>query len=267
MSRREMKEAAKAGLRDAVPGPWLVTLVFYLMTTGISLVVPALFAFVSGWENVIYWVSKGHSLYEVLYYYVGAAGATALVFSNILIGLYTMVVNYGYAGYTLRITRGEPTAFGNLLDGFGSVGRIIAVSFLMFLFIWLWTMLLIIPGIIAAYRYRMVYFILLDDPDCGALEAIRRSKELMKEHKLDLFVLDVSFLNWVLLLIPVGVAVYALDTVSIILGTGVWYLFNGVFSLWFAPYFTCTNAIYYNSISGRLSSGRDSWGWGPEVRF
>lgn len=262
-----MKQAAKAGLREATPQPWVVTLVFYLMTTGVGLAVPAVFAFLSGWENVVYWVSKGYSMYEVLYYYIGAAGATALVFTNILIGLYTMVASYGYTGYNLRISRGEQTGFGNLLDGFGSVGRIIAAGLLMFLFIWLWTMLLIIPGIIAAYRYRMVYFIMLDDPDCGALEAIRRSKMLMKEHKMELFVLDLSFLNWLLLLIPAGIAVYALETISPILSTGAWYLFMGLFSLWFAPYFNCTNAIFYGSISGRQQSGQDSWGWGPEVRF
>ena len=67
------------------------------------------------------------------------------------------------------------------------------------LYIFLWTLLLIVPGIIASYRYAMAPFILAENPDMTPSEAIDASKEMMDGHKWELFCLDFSFFGWLLL--------------------------------------------------------------------
>ena len=67
------------------------------------------------------------------------------------------------------------------------------------MFTLLWCLLLLIPGIVAAYAYRMVPFILAENPDMPAREVIARSREMMKGNKWRAFVLDLSFLGWIIL--------------------------------------------------------------------
>ncbi len=87
----------------------------------------------------------------------------------------------------------------------------------------LWTLLLIIPGIIKMYAYRMVPYILADNPNIGRTRAIDLSKQMTKGEKFDIFVLDLSFLGWYLL----G---------ALALGIGV---------LFVQPYYDATNAELY----------------------
>jgi uncharacterized membrane protein len=67
------------------------------------------------------------------------------------------------------------------------------------LLIILWSLLLVIPGIIAAYRYAMASYIMAQNPEIGALDAIERSKAMMNGNKLRLFCLQLSFIGWMLL--------------------------------------------------------------------
>ncbi|MHB1483037.1 MAG: DUF975 family protein [Saccharofermentanales bacterium] len=69
----------------------------------------------------------------------------------------------------------------------------------MLLFSVLWTMLFYIPGIIKFYAYRMIPFILADNPGIGAKRALKLSSKMTKGHKMEMFVLDLSFLGWYLL--------------------------------------------------------------------
>jgi uncharacterized membrane protein len=67
------------------------------------------------------------------------------------------------------------------------------------IFITLWTLLLIIPGIIAALRYSQAVFIMVENPDKGIFQCIRESKEIMDGHLWEYFVLNLSFILWILL--------------------------------------------------------------------
>lgn len=67
------------------------------------------------------------------------------------------------------------------------------------IYITLWTLLLIIPGIIKTYSYAMAEYIMLDNPNVGSDEAIRLSMQMMKGNKLKLFLLDLSFIGWIIL--------------------------------------------------------------------
>lgn len=103
----------------------------------------------------------------------------------------------------------------------------VLTMFLMHLFQFLWTLLLIVPGIIKHYSYRMVPYILAENPDLPAREIIDQSRQMMDGHKWEAFVLDLSFILWWLLgTMTCGIA--------------------GIF--WCAPYVFQTNAEYYLSL-------------------
>ena len=76
---------------------------------------------------------------------------------------------------------------------------IVGTMFLKNLFIFLWSLLLIIPGIVKSYAYSMVPYILADNPNIGANRAIELSNNMTRGHKFDMWVLDLSFIGWYLL--------------------------------------------------------------------
>ncbi|GFZ32372.1 hypothetical protein CSC2_28980 [Clostridium zeae] len=78
-------------------------------------------------------------------------------------------------------------------------GGIVKTMLVSKIFIFLWTLLLIIPGIIKSYAYSMVPYILADNPNIGVKKAIALSNEMTRGHKFDMFVLDLSFIGWYLL--------------------------------------------------------------------
>lgn len=93
----------------------------------------------------------------------------------------------------------EPASEKEIKNGFSQWGRNIGAMLLSGIYLFLWSLLFIIPGLVKSYSYRMVPFILADDPACGAKEAITRSREMMNGHKWSAFVLDLSFIGWYLL--------------------------------------------------------------------
>lgn len=88
-----------------------------------------------------------------------------------------------------------------------SYGNIVLISFVKDLCIFLWSLLLVFPGIIKAYEYRMVNFLIAENPDISRKEAFAKSKEMMKGNKWKAFIFDLSFLGWHILgLITFGIA-------------------------------------------------------------
>lgn len=83
--------------------------------------------------------------------------------------------------------------------GEGRYWNVVKVMFLKNLFVSLWTLLLIVPGIIKAYQYYMVPYILAENPEMPYKQALQLSKEMMNGHKWNTFVLELSFLGWYLL--------------------------------------------------------------------
>ena len=126
-------------------------------------------------------------------------------FKNGIFGLASFllggVLQLGYARFLLRQHDGKPTEFNDLFSQFDRFGTGFAQHFLRSLYTLLWSLLLIVPGIIAALSYAMTPFILEEHPELTAYEAIRRSKELMRGHKTDLFILELTFIGWSLLCI------------------------------------------------------------------
>ena len=106
------------------------------------------------------------------------------------------VLQLGYAEFLLKQHDGKETNVNDLFSQFDRFGTGFAQHFLRGLYVALWSLLFIIPGIIKGLAYAMTPFILAENPNLTASEAIRLSEELMDGHKTDLFVLDLTFIGW-----------------------------------------------------------------------
>ena len=132
----------------------------------------------------------------------------------------------GFSGFFLGIAQEGEANLENLFVGFQRFGKSVGVYFFHLLFFFLWYLLLIIPGIIALFRYSMAFFIIADDGDCGPLEAITRSKEMMVGNKWKFFCLNWRFFGWAILC----------------------NLTFGIGYLWLVPYMQTSFAKFYEDV-------------------
>lgn len=146
--------------------------------------------------------------------------------SSIIGTIIAMPLVWGLYVSFLELNRGKELEFGPLFSGY-SQSRVWSTMILKMIYIILWTLLLIIPGIIKSYSYALTEFIMKDNPEMKNNAAIEKSMEMMQGRKFDLFVLDLTFLGWYLL------------ACIFTLGIGV---------LWVAPYNYAAHAAFYEDI-------------------
>ena len=127
---------------------------------------------------------------------VSGAASYIPVVGTILVALPMM---YGYSIVLLSVMRGGEMNIGGLFDGFNDFGRIVGTKLLQAIYTFLWTLLLVIPGIIKNYSYAMTDFILKDQPELANNAAIEKSMAMMDGNKMKLFLLDLSFIGWAIL--------------------------------------------------------------------
>ena len=149
---------------------------------------------------------------------------------DLLLQLALSVVSVGFTIFTLNTIRRAGPVFANLLDGFGMMPRLLWLIILQYFFIALWSLLFVIPGIVAAYRYSMAVYIMIDHPELSAMDCIRESKRMTYGYKSQLFQLDLSFILW-LLLSGMPVIGYAVQ-------------------VYLTPYMETARALYYERIRG-----------------
>lgn len=111
----------------------------------------------------------------------------------------------GVSWVYLAISRKELPDVAYMFSGFKEFGRTFLAYLLICIFTFLWSLLLIVPGIIKAYSYSQTFFILRDNPNISALDAITESRHMMNGHKGRLFGLSLTFLLWYLIPIAVGI--------------------------------------------------------------
>lgn len=117
-------------------------------------------------------------------------------FVMILITLISAVLEAGFVLYCMAVRRGERSEFLTLFDGFSFAGKVVLLYLLKTALIYLWSLLFVIPGLIAAYRYRFALYNLCENPDLSALEALNMSKRQTYGCKAQLLTLDLSYLGW-----------------------------------------------------------------------
>ncbi|MDE6374098.1 MAG: DUF975 family protein, partial [Clostridia bacterium] len=132
----------------------------------------------------------------------------------------------GEAMQFLRLIRGQRVDVSKVFDGFKNFGNAFLLSLLNNIFIALWSLLFVIPGIIKSYAYSMSFYILADNPNMDANTARVRSIELMRGNKWRLFCLDFSFIGWYLL-------------------CGLTF---GILTFWVAPYHMTARTLFYQEI-------------------
>ena len=206
------------------------------------------------------------------------------------IGLLTMllglVLGAGYTLYCMAVSRGERAEYLTLFDAFSFVGRLIGLHLLIGILVGLWSLLFVIPGIVAYYRYRFAPLYLYEHPERGILEALRESCRLTRGYKASLFTLDLSYIGWGLLAYLPSVVVnfiyynrLALNTFNGIpdatvvlpgvLGTipsWGWVLIHGIWLLavapFFLPHYQCVEISYYETAKGGDGARPDPDGLG-----
>ena len=135
---------------------------------------------------------------QLIKYFAGGSGILS-TFLDILFTFFMSVLMAGFVMYCMTIRRSERAEISTLFDGFNMVGKIILLEIVQGVFIFLWSMLLLIPGLIAMYRYQFALYNLIENPDIGIMDAIRMSKQQTMGYKAQLFTLDLSYLGWTLL--------------------------------------------------------------------
>ena len=136
-------------------------------------------------------------------------------------------ITLGYVKFNLNLIDNKPASLNNLFSEFHRFGTAFLMQFFRGLYTFLWSLLFVIPGIYASYGYAMTPYILLENPDMTANEAIAKSKELMDGNRWRLFCLEISFIGWSLL--------------AALLTCGIGYF-------WLAPYMEASFAAFYREI-------------------
>ncbi len=139
------------------------------------------------------------------------------------------IVGVGYQKFNLDLIDGNNATMGTLFSYFKHWKNAIVTNLLTTLYVFLWSLLCLIPGIIAGYKYALVPFILAEDPEIEPNEALNKSKHLMEGHKMELFLLYLSFIGWHMLSI----------------------LTCGIGYIWLTPYINASVAEFYRSIAGK----------------
>lgn len=166
---------------------------------------------------------------QIAMFAVMASVLTVIMAISIIRFIVSGATTLGYAKFNLKLVDGEPAAFATLFSGYKRFGTGLAMQLLRAIYTLLWTLLFIIPGIMACYSYAMTPYILADHPELSANDAIRRSKEIMYGNRWRLFCMQFSFIGWSL--------VCALFTL-------------GIGYLWLMPYIEAANAAFYREING-----------------
>lgn len=158
------------------------------------------------------------------------ASTPAETFVSIVVSLINTILLAGYYSYLMGIRQGQEMPYSSLLNGLGIAGRLIWCNILVGIKILLWSLLFFIPGIIASYRYRFATYNLLTYDNLSASQAIALSCAQTEGLKWELFVLDLSFYGWRLLITPT----------------------LGIINIWVTPYFTLSDLGFYEQALLRM---------------
>lgn len=131
-------------------------------------------------------------------------GASELLSAVPIVGILVPIVIQGaillgIAQLMLNVTYGDEPSLEAVFSGFKSILQAALMSFLVGLFVSLWSLLFVIPGIVMAISYSMSWYIMCENPDMSAMDCIRESKSIMHGHKMEYFILMLSFIGWILL--------------------------------------------------------------------
>ncbi len=198
MNRIEIKEKAKALVKENFKNFWIGYLTILGITFLCALFIQLLF-------------SNHFAIYNFL---------------TLVASFFTSTLSVGFYSYILKMTRQEEYKKEEIFCFVKDILPITAIGILMMVFTFLWGILLIIPGVIAALSYSMVFYLYIENKERSPMEYLTLSKEMMKGYKWNYFVFAFSFLGWIFLsIITLGIAL-----------------------IWTIPYIIISQTVYYDEL-------------------
>ena len=158
--------------------------------------------------------------------YINHESATIAILIPIISLVITGPLAIGQSRFFINLANRANPKFSDLWFGFNNILRSVGVTLLEGVAVCIGTILFIIPGIIVSFMYSQVYYIMAENPDISVLDCLRESARIMKGHKMELFILELSFLGWIILTA----------------------LTCGIAGLYVLPYYSATLANFYLKI-------------------
>lgn len=244
---RETASEIRAMSRIKLKGNWVMVflgcLLFYVLSSTVPLALDGFF--------------PPNSVYNEAMDVTITVGGISGIYSVVLTGAFQV----GLGAFMLAFFRRNEINLGYIFSGFEYFLKTLGLFLVMSLFIALWSLLLVIPGIIAALRYSQAFYILADEPSKGVMQCIKESKEMMIGNKMKLFTLGVSFIGW--LLVALAVTFLISSGITLVFSSFVNFEENGVAyavlqfftslpSLVVAAYLKTSMTAFYDLASGVL---------------
>ena len=204
-NRQQVKEQAKQIMKRNYWKMFVVTLIASTLTGEKTTIIERVQDFTSNnlsYDSQPIFYSSNFEL--IFYSFISIASILGILYT-IFIG---NVIVVGKNRYFIKNHVVNPE-LGEIFSGFrGNYLNVVKIMFLMDLKTLLWLFLFIVPGIIKAYEYSMIPYLLAENPNLSADEAFSLSKQMTTGQKADLFVLDLSFIGWIILgLICCGIGI------------------------------------------------------------
>ena len=209
ISRIELKQRARKVISGNIG--YLLVCALIIIVINAIIGIPQIIATLNGIQQQ---VETSSSAAQLAVGYGSGSGYATLSWLQVISGLLSFFVGVplasGYAYVVMRLYHDpKDHNFKYIFAGFrkGYYIRLLLVDFLASIFLALWTCLLVVPGIIKSFAYSQAVYLVLEDPTISAMGAIKKSNNIMKGHKMELFVLIISFILWILLAyVTVGIA-------------------------------------------------------------
>ena len=229
----------RARARAALAGNWQQAMIAMLLYFVFINLIPNIIDSVLGWS----YVGPGG---------VAVSSSPSWIYSILVYGPFSL----GLVAFFMGLFRHQETDTKTVFGGFDQFGKAFVLSLLMGIFILLWTLLFIIPGIIAAFRYSQSYLIMHDNPQLSAMECLNESKRIMNGNKAKIFTLTLSFIGWAILaIIPSGIYSGLFIDINEIPGlfdSLMLFVLNAGF-LWVGAYYYTALIAFYELLKGNIS--------------
>lgn len=229
----------RARARAALAGNWQQAAIAMLLYYVFMNLIPSLIDSLLGWS------------YEGPYD-VAISGSPSWLYLLLVTGPFAL----GLVIYFMGLFRHQETGSNRVFDGFNQFGKAFVLSLLIGIFIFLWALLFIVPGIIAYFRYSQAFYILHDNPNLSAMECINESKRIMTGNKAKLFTLTLSFIGWAILAsLPSGIytgSFMDLNEIPSLFDSLATFVLSAGF-LWVGAYFYTARVAFYELLKGNIS--------------
>lgn len=245
--------------RNALAGKWKVAILAVVVYELCVMAPPEILNALFGTKMDLYSLMYGTGVTMDSYLY-DSGMYSSMPSHSFLSDVYTLLVTgafaLGISIFFLAAFRRQIIRVSDIFLGFERFGKALGLMLFQTLFIVLWGLLLVVPGIIAAIRYSQAFFILADDPSKGIRQCMDESKMMMKGNKAKYFCLSISFIGWVLLtVLPMSIFLTVAFTVIWYPSTAVEIVLDIIAYLFIVPvtvYMYSTYAGFYEILAGHL---------------